>query len=186
MELARANSDRRLVEALASVGDCRSRIARLGDLDMRSEDAVSEADDRPSAKHVDRTKRYAEKLLPALREVARAHGYALALHGSVERDIDLIAVPWVADARSPASLAEALRAKCEESARFAIWPLRHEGEQEGGSADKPVRKPHGRLGYSILLAGGPYIDLSVMQPHVVGSNEVAVAQPSDGFDGDCG
>lgn len=28
-------------------------------------------------------------------DIARSHGYALALHGSVARDMDLILVPWV-------------------------------------------------------------------------------------------
>jgi hypothetical protein len=37
-------------------------------------------------------------LLPALREVARRFGYALAVHGSLEWDIDLVAVPWCENA----------------------------------------------------------------------------------------
>ena len=31
---------------------------------------------------------------PALAEVARAHGYALMVHGTVARDLDLVACPW--------------------------------------------------------------------------------------------
>ena len=31
-------------------------------------------------------------------DVAREMGYALALHGSMNRDMDLIAVPWVVGA----------------------------------------------------------------------------------------
>ncbi len=48
-------------------------------------------------------------LLPALRYVARRCGYALAVHGSLSRDIDLVAVPWRDTAISAESLIEYLR-----------------------------------------------------------------------------
>jgi hypothetical protein len=44
---------------------------------------------------------YAAGLYPKLAEVFRTHGYALAVHGSVANDFDLIAVPWVEDAADP-------------------------------------------------------------------------------------
>jgi hypothetical protein len=47
------------------------------------------------------------------RVVARSKGYALAVHGSLARDIDLVAVPWVEEAASAAELAEAVRAAAE-------------------------------------------------------------------------
>lgn len=34
-------------------------------------------------------------ILPAMRRVAKDCGYALTVHGSLNRDIDLVAVPWV-------------------------------------------------------------------------------------------
>lgn len=34
-----------------------------------------------------------------LQEIAKKHGYALLLHGSMNRDFDLVAVPWVDDAK---------------------------------------------------------------------------------------
>lgn len=33
-------------------------------------------------------------------EVARGCGYAIGLHGSMKRDVDLIAVPWTDEARA--------------------------------------------------------------------------------------
>lgn len=45
-------------------------------------------------KSVEEMKSFYEKILPKLREVARSHGYALGLHGSMTRDFDLIATPW--------------------------------------------------------------------------------------------
>lgn len=44
---------------------------------------------------------YAAGFYPRLAEVFRKHGYALAVHGSVGTDFDLIAVPWVDEAAEP-------------------------------------------------------------------------------------
>lgn len=44
-----------------------------------------------------------------LSEVAREHGYALAIHGTVSRDFDLIAIPWTETAGDPELLIEKLR-----------------------------------------------------------------------------
>lgn len=92
-------------------------------------------------------------MLPAIREVARQHGYAVGLHGSLARDFDLIACPWVKDAAHPDTLAMAIfeAAKC---ARWRVMPV--EGE-----------KPHGRRGYAFdwdkhNYENRGYIDLSVM------------------------
>ena len=90
--------------------------------------------------------------------IARDHGYALALHGSMVADCDLIAVPWITDAAPADVLVEALTAACAGVlfADGAHW-----------------RRPHGRQSYVIHLGGGPYIDLSVMPTYATESpNEV--------------
>lgn len=87
-------------------------------------------------------------LFADLKAVAVRHGYALAPHGSIVRDFDLIAVPWIEDASEPFVLAEALR----EAA----------GGLRVASDVYPTKKPHGRLAFSFHLGGGPYVDLSVM------------------------
>lgn len=46
---------------------------------------MGEHDTRPSEDHIRKTQRLVVVLLPALREVARRNGYALAVHGSLER-----------------------------------------------------------------------------------------------------
>lgn len=33
-------------------------------------------------------------MYPSLAEICRSHGYALAVHGTMARDFDLIAIPW--------------------------------------------------------------------------------------------
>lgn len=92
--------------------------------------------------------RYAE-LLPIIRSVARAFGYAIGVHGSGARDLDLIAVPWVNDAVAPEEFVEALR--------LAV---------DGHVGQEPVVRPHGRRGWIIrLLTNNPdatlHIDLSI-------------------------
>lgn len=78
-------------------------------------------------------------------QVARELGYALAVHGSLARDLDIIACPWTPEAASPEALVEAMR------------------ERVGGVTDsKVLDRPHGRRCFVIHLGGGPYIDLSVM------------------------
>lgn len=90
--------------------------------------------------------RYLSKL-PVMREVARECGYALAVHGSETYDFDVIAVPWIENAKSPDELAEAIRVAVD-------------GFME--PTTNPQQKPHGRLSYAIVIGGGAYIDLAVM------------------------
>lgn len=91
-------------------------------------------------------------LYARLVEVAQAHGYCLALHGSLARDMDLVAVAWTETAAAPEVLAEAIRQRVG-GVGTAGWPL-----------ETATGKPHGRLGFVISLGGGPYIDLSVIPP----------------------
>lgn len=91
---------------------------------------------------------YVTGIYPQLAEKANEYGYALTLHGSVSRDLDLLAVPWVETAKAPIDLVKAL---CEV---FDIQP--NHGIRE------PEFFPHGRLGWSIPLWWGAYIDLCVM------------------------
>jgi len=46
--------------------------------------------------------------LPAIREAARQCGYAIGLHGSLRRDFDLMAMPWVEGCSTPDELAHAI------------------------------------------------------------------------------
>jgi len=105
---------------------------------------------------------YAQRL-PAMRNAARTHGYALALHGSGERDCDLIAVPWISEASKMSTLIEALRVAADGVIVGAF---------DGNLADlppygdymqrNPEPKPHGRYAWSIQIGNGRYFDVSVM------------------------
>lgn len=91
------------------------------------------------------------QLLPKIREVARAHGYAVAVHGSEERDFDLVAIPWTEEAVDAEELVEELRIAVKG------YILENQNGQQNMS-----RKPHGRRAWSIHIGGHDYIDLSVM------------------------
>lgn len=47
-------------------------------------------------------------IVQQIRDVAREHGWAIGVHGSMVRDIDLIGIPWTADATSPEVLVGAI------------------------------------------------------------------------------
>lgn len=104
----------------------------------------------------------ADAILPAVREAARAKGYAIAVHGSLARDIDLIAVPWVEDAAPAVEVAEAIRAAAAGASPIGVaFPAPHE-DGIWFQLGCPGHKPHGRLAFTFHLGGGPYIDLAVM------------------------
>jgi hypothetical protein len=85
-------------------------------------------------------------LYPELAEIARKHGYALAVHGSVGRDFDLICIPWVDAPSEPDAVID------EIVETFVI--RRHPGGW--------VEKKHGRRAHTICIFGEWAIDLSFM------------------------
>lgn len=107
-----------------------------------------------------------ELLIDPLRKRARELGYAIGVHGTLKRDIDLIACPWSNEAVDAKTLAEALRLVALEvvGAAYMIPP---ENEDPFHLAGCPGMKPHGRLCWTFHMGGGPYIDLSVMPREVV-------------------
>lgn len=85
-------------------------------------------------------------LYPELAEVTRQHGYALAIHGSLGRDMDLICIPWTEEPSEPQAVIKAL------TATFAI--------KEVGA---PETRAHGREVHTLSIAFGECsIDLSFM------------------------
>ena len=80
----------------------------------------------------------------------------MAIHGSLVRDMDLIAVPWVDEVESSEALAQALQDVIGGwlSPTGELYNWRTEG--------KP--KPQGRVAYTLRFGGDAilHIDLSVM------------------------
>jgi hypothetical protein len=95
---------------------------------------------------------FKEVVLPRLRETARTAGYALAVHGSEARDLDLLAAPWKDDAVDAATLLRALAATTRDCTG---WGFLEE-------AEKWEAKPHGRVAATILGTSDVHLDISVM------------------------
>ena len=105
------------------------------------------------------TKKEFLTLLPVIREAAKTLGYAVGLHGSLKRDFDLIAVPWVKDAAHPDDLARAIKKSC--------GCIRWRAYRGGTAMGNKKEEPHGRLVYCFdwhqeNFKNQGYIDLSVM------------------------
>lgn len=98
-------------------------------------------------------------LYPMLLQVAKDHGYTLAVHGSVHRDFDLVAIPWIEEASDPLVLIKALK----EATRMVTH---HEDFDDRSPDCAPTVKPHGRTAYSLHVTNrgmyGGYLDVSVM------------------------
>lgn len=84
--------------------------------------------------------------------MARDNGYALAIHGSLQQDLDLIAVPWTED-------------YCHHTTLVQLF-LDHLTACLGETFDSnnPERKLHGRIAYNLYMDNGSKVDLSVMLP----------------------
>jgi hypothetical protein len=95
---------------------------------------------------------------PILAELAREKGYSLALHGSMQSDVDVVAIPWTEDACSARELLEHL------SKQLGIFQYVDEVADYGTVPDisSPEQKPHGRVAWVIPLQAGMVIDISVM------------------------
>lgn len=95
-------------------------------------------------------------LYPVLCKAARELGYALALHGSMQRDLDVVAVPWTDEAKSSDELVEALIGVSDG------WVIHRAEGNTANDSTSPLSRPHGRVAWSIYLDESVYIDLSVM------------------------
>ena len=85
-------------------------------------------------------------MYPELAEQARSAGWALAVHGTMGRDFDLIYVPWVRDPLEPKLVV------AKACSWFAI-------EQVG----TPVNTYHGREIFTVKLKfGEAFLDMSFM------------------------
>lgn len=89
-------------------------------------------------------------------EIAREHGYALAVHGTLQRDMDVVLVPWTEAAAPPEDVVAAI-------AEQLAWARRgDEDHQLPPAVDGPEEKPHGRQAWYVPFFAGQGIDISVM------------------------
>jgi len=94
-----------------------------------------------------------ELVLPSARVAAKHVGYAITVHGSLNRDIDLVAIPWREGATDADKLVAAI---C--GAIGGVTGSCHPHNEWGD-------KPHGRKAKTLLVYCGEnhmQIDLSIM------------------------
>ncbi len=95
-------------------------------------------------------------LFPILSEVAQKFGYALAVHGSISRDFDLVAVPWTEHANDAETLIRAIAERISYTRDTVITIDRL------FTPPYTENKPHGRISWAIPLDCGAVLDISVM------------------------
>ena len=94
-------------------------------------------------------KQYYLSLIPVIRLAAYPCGYAISVHGTQKRDLDIIAIPWKDDAKT-----------ADELVGKVLRYLNGDYEKTG---KKPGHHPHGRLVWTLLHKRGKYfIDFGVM------------------------
>lgn len=94
-----------------------------------------------------------------LQQIAKRHGYALAIHGSLHRDFDIVAIPWIEEASEPLVLIKAFK-----KATGAV--TQHPDTDYLLKDCRPTNKPHGRKAYALHVTTegmyGGYLDISIM------------------------
>lgn len=86
------------------------------------------------------------------RQKALELGWALALHGSMSSDMDIMAMPWIEEAKPVSELIKSI----SDSIGNTIWKDSH--------FIPYYDKPHSRIVYTFSICGDFYIDLSIMCP----------------------
>jgi len=83
--------------------------------------------------------------------IAWQEGYAMTVHGTMTRDLDLLAVPWTEQAGDPEHMVARIVDACD-------WLEAH---------DSIADKPHGRRTWTLIFKafGDPrWVDLSIFPP----------------------
>jgi len=90
-------------------------------------------------------------LWESFRKAALECGWSLALHGSMARDMDMMAMKWTEDAKSKEDLVEALNS-CIDGTFWKEYNF------------KPFYgKPNDRVVYTLRIFSDFYIDLSIVE-----------------------
>lgn len=96
-----------------------------------------------------------DEYIDRIRAIARDCGYALGVHGSQARDLDLIAVPWTVEAVSAQHLVDMIK--------DGLGLIDADVKPGWAHVPNPEPKPWGRLGWALVGCPKPwrYVDLSV-------------------------
>ena len=90
-------------------------------------------------------------LLPELKEVAFKCGWAIAIHGSLNKDADIMAMPWTENAVQHQELIRRISDECFQDNPFKdthCIPYKN--------------KPNKRIVYTISIWSGYYLDINII------------------------
>lgn len=79
---------------------------------------------------------YAAAMYPLLANICQDHGYALAVHGSVANDFDIVAIPWAEKFSTPRKLMNAIE------------------KQTAMKFENRQKMRHGRIAYTCTIGFG--------------------------------
>jgi hypothetical protein len=112
--------------------------------------APEPAEDHKAGKRLDGFAALYALVYPIVVEVGRGHGYVMGLHGSLARDLDVIAAPWVGQPSEPADVVEEI---CHRLGAIAGEDLCTVPPERGPA------KPHREV-WNVVLRGGAFLDIS--------------------------
>lgn len=85
------------------------------------------------------------QILPRIRAAGKEMGYAIAIHGTMTRDLDVLAVPWVEEAAEPLALVNMI------ADVVGGHVIGDRTDERGYISDHPTEAPHGRLSWNSKL-----------------------------------
>ena len=88
-----------------------------------------------------------------LRQSAMNNGWALGLHGSLNSDMDIMAMPWVENAVPADTMIE--RLICDCFGDNSLMPMVMEVTRN--------EKPNGRVVYTLPIFGDFYLDINIIE-----------------------
>ena len=100
-----------------------------------------------------------------MKAIAKKHGYCLLLHGSMNRDLDLVAVPWDVKVKPHLKMSMALA----DAVGGVLAP--HRFDKESDRYVYHTVRQHGRIGYVIQLNRGglnPKLQFMMDSPKIRG------------------
>lgn len=89
------------------------------------------------------------------RQAAMDCGWALGLHGSLNSDMDIMAMPWIENAMTADEMISHMISSCFGESVWAKEPHFKKGQ--------PGDKPNGRIVYTIPIFADFYLDINVIE-----------------------
>lgn len=89
------------------------------------------------------------------RQAAMDCGWALGLHGSLNSDIDIMAMPWIENAMTADEMISHMISTCFGE---SVW-----AKEPHFKKSQPGDKPNGRIVYTIPIFADFYLDINVIE-----------------------